>query len=251
MPTEKHCDGVDDYLEAIIRRIIEAVWKQDGRSDSATVLLMLLVREVNTWKTIRFLMRQAAKEFAESVTIDVGTLLRAMFDAYLQGHYVIHDPSQQQARAELCLNYEHVERFNRVNRTLRHDNPMTDRLKTSPLRSEGDARNQEAYDRVKGDYLMPNGRIRHTWYPGDLYRLADDAGKADEYDTFVSSLHGCVHSSVFTLRYGPPTPNNVTTLLASTLCARVGLLMADQVSLDLGEDRIVLEEFSKKLWDDS
>jgi hypothetical protein len=212
---------------------------------------MLLVREVNTWKTIIFLMRQTPKEFLDSVTIDVGTLLRAMFDAYLQAHYVIHDSDQQQARAKLFLNYEHVERFNRVNRTLRHDNPLTKRLKSSQLRAEGDVRNQEAFDRVKCDYVMPNGRIRNTWYPGDLYRLANDAGKIDEYDTLVSSLHGCVHSSVFTLRFGPPLPNNAAIVLASALLARVASLMADQVALDTGDDRIVLEEFSKKLWDHS
>jgi len=36
-----------------------------------------------------------------------------MFDAFLQAHYVVHDPAQRDARAELFLNYEHVERFNR------------------------------------------------------------------------------------------------------------------------------------------
>jgi uncharacterized protein DUF5677 len=162
---------------------------------------------------------------------------------------VIHDPDQQHARAKLFLNYEHVERFNRVNRTLRHDNPLTDRLKASPLRAEVDVRNQEAYDRVKGDYLMPNGRVRNTWYPGDLFRLAEDAGKLDEYDTFISSLHGCVHSSVLTLRLGPPLPKDGAIVLASALLARIGLLTADRVNIGLGEDRIVLEEFSKMLWD--
>jgi hypothetical protein len=124
---------------------------------------------------------------------------------------------------------------------------LTDRLKASPFRSKGDVRNREAYDRVKGNYLMSNGRIRNTWYPGDLYRMAEDAGKLDEYDTFISP-HGCVHSSVFTLCHGPPVPANAAVFLASVLLARCGLLMADHVSLDLSEDRKVIDHFSKKLW---
>jgi hypothetical protein len=87
MRAEQDYDEIHDRLEAIIRNIVGTVFNHEGRSDFATVLLMLLVREGNTWKTIRFLMRQTQRELLDSVLIDVGTLLRAMFDAYLQAHY--------------------------------------------------------------------------------------------------------------------------------------------------------------------
>src|SRR5436305_2033468 len=104
MPTQQDYDAADDRLREIVDRIGRTVFERKDRGDVATTLLLLLVREGNTWRTIRTLMRETQAELLSTVNIDVGTLLRAMFDAYLQVNYVLHDPAERAARAKLFLN---------------------------------------------------------------------------------------------------------------------------------------------------
>ena len=126
-----------------------------------------------------------------------------------------------------------------------HDNPLAERLKSSPKRPEGEKRLLEDYNRVKDSYLVErrqqDGTVkrgpatRNTWYPGDLAAMARGLGKRAEYDVFVATFHGCVHSSAFSVHRGPPVSPEYVLHLASTIAARVARLNVDYNRINLGD----------------
>lgn len=79
--------------------------------------------------------------------VDVATLLRAMFDAYIQADFIFRDPASRAERAALYLDFEHIERFKMKNKVLNHSNQLSDRLKSSPKRTP------EAEDRLQRGWL--------------------------------------------------------------------------------------------------
>jgi hypothetical protein len=241
MSREQDYAHLDEAVEALLREIILKSEKRNGKDDVSLALFCLLLREANTWRSIRLLHQHTPREFHNAFLVDAGTLLRAMFDAYVQADFIFRDPRRRTELATQYLEFEHVERYKLMNKVLRHDNPLTDVLETSAKRSEGEKRLQQEFDRVKARFTG----TRNKWYQGDLPQLANAAGKEDEYDTFVSSFSGCVHSSALAVRNGPMVPPKDALLLASTFAARVARIIVEYNQLDLGEERTILDELCK------
>ncbi len=236
-------DEVDGHVLELLKRVIRPANDGSEKDDVARALLFFIVRVANTWRSIRTL-RNNTRD-GEGFTVDAGTLLRAMFDAYIQAEYIVHDPSKANERARDYLDFEHVERFKLMNSVMKHDTPLSNHLKASPKRPEGEKRVQQEYDRVKSRYFferkLADGtvkrgpRTRNTWYAADLYKLAQTLGKEDEYDTLLKTFHGCVHSSPFAVERGPMVSPKHVLDWASTIAARVAKLNVEHHRIELDD----------------
>ena len=174
-----------------------------------------------------------------------------MFDACFQAEFIFSDPAKREERAQLYLEFEHVERYESKEKVLSHSNPFADRLRSSPKRtSEAEKWVLDEYNRVKPLYLNGKKRPRKTWYEGTLWDVAKDLGKVDEYDTFVATYQGCVHSSALAIRIGPlVTPEHVLTM-ASLIAARVAKVNVHYGGLPIEDgNREILDALCKSILD--
>ena len=236
-------DDVDGHVLELLKQVIRQANDGIKNDDVARALLFFMVRVANTWRSIRTLRNNTPD--GEGFTVDAGTLLRAMFDAYIQAEYVVHDPNKASERARVYLDFEHVERFKLVNSVMKHDTPLSNHLRTSPRRPVGEKRMQQEYDRVKARYFLErklaDGTVklgpgtRNTWYAGKLSELAQTVEKEDEYDSLLKAFHGCVHSSPFAVGRGPMVSPKHVLDWASTIPARVAKLNVEYHKIQLDD----------------
>ena len=247
-------DYVDGHVLELLKQVIGEANARSENDDVARALLFFLVRVANTWRSIRTLRNNTPDE--EGFAVDAGTLLRAMFDAYIQAEFVIHDRNAARERARDYFDFEHVERYKLVNSVMKHDTPLSDHLKASPRRPEGEKRVQQEYDRVKERYFVERKRAdgtmkrgpgtRNTWYAANLADLARTVGKEDEYDSLLKTFHGCVHSSPIAVGRGPVVSPQHVVDWASTVAARVAKLTVEYHGIELDEPfDCFLDELSK------
>lgn len=226
----------DDMVHDMLRDIITQSHALGDSDKVSNALLFLLVRVANTWRSIRTLQKHTKD--SEGFMVDAGSLLRAMYDAYLQAEYMVADSSSSLERAQDYFDFEHVERYKAMRKMLNANNWIANRLKNSPKRYEGESENERRYNEVKDRFRSkPTGSsTRNQWYPGNLRKIAEESGKADEYDTFLAAFNGCVHSSASALTTGPPTNAEHVLITASTIVAKVARLNVVQNELKLSSD---------------
>jgi len=250
-------DVVDEELFNIMRSVISTLKQRNNADDVTQALLCFLVRVANTWKSIHLLREHVPAGFENAVMVDIGALLRCMFDAYLQADYILRDPAKRMERATLYLEFQHVERYKAEQKMLSHNNPLSDTLRRSPHRAEGQARTKGEFDRVKKPFLKKDKKkapggvatreadTREQWYESNLGQLAQNAGRKDEYDTFVCPFSGCAHSSSYAILEGPPVTPEYVMQFASSLAARVVNLNVRYNGIDLGDHQPILDEMCK------
>lgn len=234
--TKKMDDPADQMIHDLLQEVITKSYARGDEDKVAHALLAFLVRVANTWRSIRTLREHT--EDSEGFMVDAGTLLRALYDAYLQAEYLVSDPKQSLVRASDYFDFEHVERYKSMTKMLNAGNWIANRLKWSPKRREGEKENEQKYNEVKDRFLRkPTGSsTRNQWYPGDLRKIADVTGKSDEYDTLLATFNGCVHSSASALHNGPPVKANHVLTAASTIAAKVARLNVVHNTLTLSPD---------------
>lgn len=236
-------EDVDECMLDLLKSVITKANEEIENDDIGRALMFFMVRVSNTWRSIRTLRNNT--EDASGFTVDAGTLLRAMFDAYLQAEYIVHDPNVANQLASDYLEYEHVERFKSVTAIMKHDNSLSAHLKASPKRTVGEKNVRSEYDRVKSRYFVERKRAdgtvkvgpatRNTWHENNLAAIAQMLGKEDEYDSLLRNFHGCVHSSPFAVGNGPMFAGEHVVDWASTIAARVAKLNVDHHSLVISE----------------
>jgi hypothetical protein len=236
-------DEVDGHVLELMTQVIRKAHEGTNNDNVARALLFFLVRVANTWRSIRTLRNNTPDN--EGFTVDAGTLLRAMFDAYIQAGYIVQDKNDSEQRAQDYLEFEHVERFKLANSVMKHDTPLSSHLKASPRRPDGEKRMHDEYDRVKSRFFVerqrPDGTTkrgpgtRNTWYAQNLSELAKTLRKEDEYDSLLRMFHGCVHSSPLAVGRGPMVSANRVVDWASTIAARVTKLNVEHHKIKLDE----------------
>ncbi len=241
--SEQLKDEVNDQVLMLLRHVIGESHTRTETDEIARALLYFLLREANTWRSIRTLHEHVPDE--EGPMVDAGSLLRVMFDAYLQAEYVVGNEREASERAKDYLEFEHVEKYKRVQAVTEFDNSFTRKLKASPHRPSGEKRLQEEYDRVKSRYFtekrLKNGKVkrgpglRPHWYRGSLANVAKSLGKSDEYRILLSTFHGCVHSNPFAIRFGPPISRDVVLHWASRIALRVARLSVAHNDIQLSK----------------
>jgi hypothetical protein len=175
-----------------------------------------------------------------------------MYDASLQAEYIISDPAKRKERATQYLEFEHVERRQTMTKVMSHNNALTKRLASSPLKPEGESRLEREFERVKNLFQSGNkDKVRDKWCPQNMFQIAECIGKCAEYDTFVRIFSGCTHSSAMAVKHGPIVKSNDVIVIASMIAARVAKLGAHYNQLNLGEDEQVLDAFAADFFAES
>lgn len=238
-------------IDGLAHSIISAAYAKPGPSPARQALLALLVRVSNSWKSLCLLLGCCkSKEHFEVIANDCGAILRCMFDAYFQAAFIVHDSSITDQQARLYLDFQHVERHRLAQAIVAQDNPISRMLRDSPLRKQGEARNQDEYDRVKTRFPgRSKDGVRNHWYSGGLYELAKLTGKQELYDWFVSPYHGCVHSGPLAVYSGPALPGAKSIWIALYAWAGTARLLVDQAAISLNEEqRELLDACDKDLF---
>jgi hypothetical protein len=224
-------DEVNQHLEHIFRIVIQQLYARSPKEIVARALLCLISRCANSWISIKTLRSHAPDK--EVFMVDAGSLLRAVMDAYLQASYIVDDTEQRESRATDYFDFEHVEKYKSLEKFIKYDNWLSNRIKTSPRRAEGEMRVRNEYDRVKARFQERNGRTRNHWYQGSLFDLADSINRKEEYDLILSKLNGCVHSSASATLHGPPISPEFILDWTSTYTARVAILGIQLCGIEL------------------
>lgn len=163
----------------------------------------LFNRIAGSWNSIGVLVDTDDVKELEARANDCATILRCMYDAYLQAGYIATNP---EALGKLYLDYEHVERYRAQKAVVGQNNRLAGIVKSSRLRPDGERRLQESYDRVKDAYANSAGKIRNRWYKKKgVEDLAKAVDKRDEYVWLLKRHNSSVHSGPFATLHGPST----------------------------------------------
>jgi hypothetical protein len=232
---------VDNYVEQLLQRVLSGSKKFTDLDIVSRALYFFLVRVANTWLSLHTLLNCSPNQ--ECFMLDAGVLIRWMFDAYLQALFMASDPMKQVERATLYFEFRHVDRYELARRGVKLPGLVGDHLRTSQSKVKGEKLIEEQYDRVKTNFLRPNGIVREKWYAANLGKLADDLQKRAEYDMFLNPSHGCVLSSAFAIERGPTLSPQIIAEVSTTLAGRVAQLNVAHNKLDVSqEDREFLEQ---------
>lgn len=202
-------DPIDEtaVAELICRGLADTIVMVHGRVRRDKVALALscfLTRVANTWRSIQTLWGNLRDDFPDTFMVDAGALVRTMFDAYIQAAYLLQDLTKREERARLYLEHQHIEKRKVMTKIMAHDSPLSQMLRRSPRRPKGEKALQQNYDRVKANYPRPKKRgVRDRWHEGNLRDLAIAICREAEHDQYVSTFHGCVHSSALAVLDGP------------------------------------------------
>lgn len=167
---------------------------------------------------------------------DAVSMLRMLFDAMWQAEYLMHDPSQCEARGSLFLEWKWVERYQSIERIATCDLAIARHLRTSPKRRAAEPEIRRRFETVKHRYLTPKGRIRPHWYePPTLAALTREIGRQNEHQWFQPLLSGAVHSAVWTLDDRPMLTEATTIYMAIDATFRILGLITDHLGLSLSD----------------
>jgi hypothetical protein len=180
-------------------------------------------------------------------SFDGAVILRTSYDIMLQGLYVMAKPEQQTERAQLYLDYMHIERCKRINLVDTNDTNVARHVRNSPRRARAEPLLIDAYNRVKHRYLTKNKeKTRDNWYPRTLRELAKESELEPEYVFLQKMLSGAVHSSPLTLKEVPAmTPGRLTDW-HFRLTFRILGAYATYMEVSLNEDEQSLVDMAKK-----
>lgn len=163
--TDKQIRERMDALTAEVIRLWHALL---AKSPPTTATGMLALRCSASWRSICLIVSgcRNAHEL-ELCSNDAAALLRCMHDVCIQAEYIAAGDSSASMTADdlgrLFVEYEHVERHRLATAAVTFRSEVAELIRRSPLRSEGEARNQAEFDRV-----APNYPDKRHWYRGHL-----------------------------------------------------------------------------------
>jgi hypothetical protein len=167
---------------------------------------LISARLVNSGNTLVALY---AQKLPYDWTFDGASMLRTSYDVMLQGLYIMIDPKQRTQRAELYLDFMHIERQQRIDLVDRNDTDVARHISNSPLRAETSPLIKKRFDEVKRNYLTKSGNVRKNWHPlNNLKEVAQAVYLGPEYEWLQSTLGKAVHSSPLALEEGTVLPSH-------------------------------------------
>jgi hypothetical protein len=239
-PTNEELDAFQaETADSILLKINESP-KSDCVSEAMNLMVTRLVR---SGAVLSFLYTSS---LPSDWSFDGASILRTSYDIMLQGLYVMAKPEQQIERAQLYLDFMHIEHWQRINLADRNDTAVARHIRNSPRRSKAEPQLKEAYQRVKKRYLTKKGKIRKNWYPGTLCELAGESKLVPEYEWIQKMLSGAVHSSPWTLKEGTMIEPYLLTSWHFSLAFRILGAYATYMEVSLNKDEQSLVDMAKK-----
>ena len=131
--------------------------------------------------------------------------IRALFEIALQLDYMMEDPGP---RAEQYLDFTHMTRYRHVKAvTDNPSGPLARKIAQSPLRAQGERRNQAEYDRVRPRFVRTGKSGRQTewtnWYGMTIRQLAEEMGRLGEYKLLYAKCCAWAHGDPFSTEWAP------------------------------------------------
>jgi hypothetical protein len=154
-----------------------------------------------------------------------------MYEAHIQGLYILCQRDQAESRAALYRDYVHVEQQRNRDVLEQHAPVLWQKLLESPKREKHQAERESELDRVQDAYKSKRG-FRDDWFNGKLPDLAREVGRHGEYVVVQRFLSSAAHTMPMDLigrsPFGKPEG-----LLArgSQVCLRVLGAVADHFSV--------------------
>ena len=237
-----------NVTECALDQTVQRVRRPAQQDRVAMALPYLLTRVTNTWHSIRVLSDALMDRCPKRFMVDAGTLVRAMYDAYLQAAFIVHDPEKQQERAALYLDYQHVEKFLLIKKFLKHPTVLSAALLNSARRPDGERYVTDQYERVNSCYWNETWqKPRNKWYEGSLWNLAQAVGAEADYDYFVSAFNGCVHSSAFAVKTGASLNAKHVMMVVSVIACSTAKLALKHIGAELASrDQGVIDGFGER-----
>ncbi len=190
----------DDQIQhAVANGIIRKVNAVQKLGPVPVAIEMIASRLVNSGNSLVVLRRDSPHDYG----FDAASILRTIYDVMLQGLYIMADSAKQEERAQLYLDFMHVERKQRIEAMDASGTDLAKRISSSPKRANAEPAIEEQVKNVRAKYTGKNGKVRRKWYPGTLHDLASATGLKAEYELMQKFLSAAVHSSPLTLREGP------------------------------------------------
>jgi hypothetical protein len=145
-------------------------------------------------------------ESGHDYTYDAAVILRGLYDAHLQGLYILQEPP---SRARDFLEYLWIQTKDMVDWIEKSDSRLADSLRSNPLYSASAPNVDVHYARVRAKFLTRKGdRCRDNWYKGKLADLAKSVDYFTEYELMQPKLSGSVHSTPYAMIHGPGLPKS-------------------------------------------
>jgi len=130
-------------------------------------------------------------------------LVRSMFELSLQFEYLMQEPN---ARGEQYCEYAHISKHKMSQAIVANPSGIISAyLAASPLRVEGEKRNQAEYDRVRSRFMSRNKKgkehIWENWYGMPVRNLAEKLNRDKEYVFIYALTSAWAHGDPFSTTY--------------------------------------------------
>lgn len=160
----------------------------------------------------------AAAMMRSFCTYDAPLVVRAMFEVSVQFEYLLQSPAE---RGKLFLDYAKVTRHRNSKRIADHpQGPIGQHIANSPMRAEGEIRNQQEFDEVAAQFQRGEKKndLWDAWYCKSFADLTQELGKRGEYDIWYKFAAGWAHGDPFaTQRIAPFPGSGIQTLFLTCL----------------------------------
>jgi len=160
----------------------------------------------------------AATMMKSSCTWDAPLVVRAMFEVSVQFEYLLQLPAE---RGKLFLEYSKVTKHRNSKRIADNpQGPIGRHIANSPMRTEGEIRNQQEFDAVAAQFQRGKKKsdLWDAWYCKSFADLTQEFGKRGEYDIWYKLAAGWAHGDPFaTQRVAPFPGSGIQTLFQACL----------------------------------
>lgn len=141
-------------------------------------------------------------------------IIRALFETAAQFEYLLKDKEERESRGKAFLDFAHITRHRRSQRIANNPlGPISEQISQSPLRAEAEARNKKEFDRVKGAFLRPKGKVWDRWYCMSMFDLAKATGLEGEYQLWYARGSGWTHGDPCDIQEMIPFGNSSKTVV--------------------------------------
>lgn len=219
--------GLSEPLEEVVRRIL---------SRAAELVHLSLV------------LRQAGRPDASPLVV------RPLIELYAEFCYILQDESRDD-RAQLFLDYGHVERFKRMTAWKKVTGNASAMIANSPRRPEGELQLKADYERVRHKFLVKKHesksseikKTRDSWHGQKIADLCRLAGIEDEYEKYYADWSMYVHGTPLSMSVRPPGADDMH-FFALSWYSRIILLYCDKCGVILtAEQSKNFQAFSKPM----
>lgn len=225
-------DEISEFFASAASQI-DDIALAESRYGSAIV--GLVARVIGSWHSVRTLSLLQSDKFW--VVLDMATILRAAYEAWIQAEFIFHNDSKREDRTTAYFEHRWIEAERNLNNLGKQDNQVARLVQQHQRVVNGlpeIQRRASNAKRVRKDCGF-NERTANWYSPLSLEAVARDAGFGDEHHWFVRQFHGAVHSSWTAIRYQRYPANSFSCAIAAILVARCLKLEARALDLSLPE----------------